>query len=76
MKVNKDPKDVGAGRNRVDNQERMALHPMLATYDKEVPVYPADIPVYPAADIQVPTTNYDSTYPQYDFGYVPLNMLN
>jgi len=76
MKVNKDPKDVvGAGRNRMENQERTALQPMLSTYDRDVPVYPADIPVYPAADVQVPTTNYDSVYPQYDFGY-GLNMLN
>jgi len=67
MKVNKDQKDIGAGRNPVANQ-------VLSTF-RNVPVYPTDIPVYPAADIQVPTANYDSVFPQYQFGDVVNNMV-
>jgi len=68
VKDNGDNKEVvPANSRRVNNQQKTALHPMEMKYDNEVPVYPADIPVYSVVDRQVPSSQYDSGNPQYNF---------
>jgi len=75
VKVNEDHKDVVRSPNRVENQESTALHPLVASYDNEVPVYPADIPVFPADDIEVPTAEYGPAMEQYHYRDIVHNML-